>query len=257
MEGNDAGGALELIGVSRRFGEHVAVDDVSLSIERGGFVGLLGRNGAGKSTIIKMATGLLPVSGGRIRVLGTEFTDEESAISIKRRIGAMPEDMALLDRLTGPQFLRFVGRLYGLEDQVIDERARELGETLELAPAPGTLIADYSYGMKKKLALGSALLHGPALVFLDEPFEGIDPIAGRTIRGLLEGLRSRGVTLVLTSHMLEIVEKLCPLIAIIDKGRLLGFGTREEWRERHRGADLESVFVELMGGAKAGALSWL
>lgn len=249
--------ALELINVTRRFGAQVAVDDLTLTLERGAFLGLLGRNGAGKSTIIKMATGLLEPTTGRIRVLGTELDTEARALKVKRQIGVMPEDMALLERLTAPQYLRFVGRLYGLEDSVIDERSRDLFDILELAPAPGSLVMDHSYGMKKKLALASALIHSPAFVFLDEPFEGIDPVAARTIRGLLDRLRQRGVTLVLTSHVLDVVERLCPLIAIIDKGRLIGFGSMEELRERHGAADLETLFIELMGGAQKAELSWL
>jgi ABC-2 type transport system ATP-binding protein len=170
----------------------------------------------------------------------------------------MPEELALIDRLTGPQYLRFVGRIYGLEDDVVDRRREELFDRLDLRPEPGLLICDYSYGMKKKTALSAALLHGPRVVFLDEPFEGIDPVTSRTIRQILEGLSRRGVTLVLTSHVLEIVEKLCPLIAILDEGRLRGFGTLDALRAQHgETGSLEELFVSLMGGAKGGELSWL
>jgi ABC-2 type transport system ATP-binding protein len=248
--------ALELTAVSKRFGTKRAVDALSLRLEPGAFLGLLGRNGAGKSTTIKMATGLILPTEGRIRVLGQDL--EPHLLEVKRQIGVMPEDLALLDRLTGPQYLRFVGRMYGLEDEVIDRRREELFERLDLQPEPGLLIADYSYGMKKKAALSAALLHGPRLVFLDEPFEGIDPVTSRTIRQILESLRRRGVTLVLTSHVLEIVEKLCPLIAILDEGRLCGHGTLDELRAQHGATgSLEELFVSLMGGAKGGALSWL
>ncbi len=167
----------------------------------------------------------------------------------------MPEDMALMEMLTGPQYLRFVGRMYGLEDAVIESRQRELFQTLDLEPGPRTVISDYSFGMKKKVALCAALLHGPRVLFLDEPFEGIDPVTSRTIKEILMTLQSRGVTLVLTSHVLEIVEKLCPLIAILDEGRLKGFGPLAELRGTSE--NLESFFLGLVGGQEKRELSWL
>jgi ABC-2 type transport system ATP-binding protein len=247
--------ALEIAGVTKRFGEKVAVNDLSLRLAPGDFLGLLGRNGAGKSTTLKMVTGLIEPTSGSIRINGLDVGTEP--IAVKRLMGVMPEDMALLDRLTGPQFLRFVGRMYGLTDEVADARREELFVTLDLHPEPGGLITDFSYGMKKKLALCAALIHGPRIVFLDEPFEGIDPVTSRTIKGILLALRGKGVTLVLTSHVLEIVEKTCPLVAIIDEGRLLGFGTLEELRSAHGGGSLESVFLGLVGGGRTGDLSWL
>lgn len=245
--------ALELHQLTKCFGEKVAVDHLDLQLEQGSFLGLLGRNGAGKSTTLKMVTGLLKPTSGGIRVLGLDL--ERDPIAIKRQIGAMPEDMALLDLLTGPQYLRFVGRMYGLEDAVADRRREELFDTLDLKPGPKTLIADYSFGMKKKIALSAALIHGPRLLFLDEPFEGIDAVTNRTIKDILLSLQTRGVTLVLTSHILEVVEKLCPLIAIIDEGRMKGFGQLEDLRQG--GESLESLFVDLVGGARQGELSWL
>jgi ABC-2 type transport system ATP-binding protein len=248
--------ALELVSVTKRFGRKDAVAGLSLRLEPGAFLGLLGRNGAGKSTTINLATGLLRPTEGGIRVLGLDL--EANLLAVKRQIGVMPEELALLDRLTGAQYLRFVGRMYGLADEVIDARRGELFERLDLQPEPGLLICDYSYGMKKKLALSAALVHGPRLLFLDEPFEGIDPVTSRTIRQILEGLSRRGVTLVLTSHVLEIVEKLCPRVAILDEGRLCGHGTLEELRAQHgTTGSLEELFVSLMGGAKGGELSWL
>jgi ABC-2 type transport system ATP-binding protein len=245
--------ALELRNVTKRFGEKVAVDDLSLTIEEGDFVGLLGRNGAGKSTTIKMATGLLDVTSGSISVLGRDIASR--GLEARRLMGVMPEDMALLELLTGPQYLRFVGRMYGLEDTVIDARAKELFDTLDLRPGTRTLVTDYSFGMKKKLALCSALIHAPRLVFLDEPFEGIDAVTNRTIKDILLSLQQRGVTLVLTSHILEVVERLCPRIAIIDEGKLKAWGTHDELG-RGTGT-LESLFVGLVGGEQKAALSWL
>ena len=245
--------ALELTALTKRFGDKAAVDGLYLSLPQGTFLGLLGRNGAGKSTTLKMATGLLQPTSGSVKVLGLDMARDP--IAIKRQIGAMPEDMALLDMLTGPQYLRFVGRMYGLEDAVIDGRSAELFEKLDLQPGPKTLIAEYSFGMKKKIALCAAILHGPKLLFLDEPFEGIDAVTNRTIKDILLSLQSRGTTLVLTSHILDVVEKLCPLIAIIDEGRMKGFGTLDELRQGEE--SLESLFVDLVGGVRTGELSWL
>jgi ABC-2 type transport system ATP-binding protein len=245
--------AIELDHVVKRFGDKVAVDDLSLSLPRGAFVGLLGRNGAGKSTTLKMLTGLVRPTSGRVRILGLDIEDEP--LAVKRRFGVMPEDMALLEMLTGLQYLRFVGRMYGLAEDVIDARSAELFEKLDLTPGPKTVIADYSFGMKKKVALSAALLHGPEVLFLDEPFEGIDPVTSRTIKDILLGLSRRGTTLVLTSHILEIVERLCPTIAILEKGKLLGFGTLDDLKKG--GPSLEHAFVEIVGGARAGELSWL
>jgi ABC-2 type transport system ATP-binding protein len=244
--------AIVLDRVTKQFGETVAVRDLSLTIERGAFVGLLGRNGAGKSTTLKMLTGLLAPTSGKITLLDQDFGAH--ALTLKRRIGVMPEDMALLEMLTGPQYLRFVGRMYGLDDATVDARRAELFEKLDLSPGARTAIADYSFGMKKKVALCAALVHGPEVLFLDEPFEGIDPVTSRTIKDILAALRKRGTTILLTSHILEIVEKLCEEIAILEKGELRRFGTLEDLR---KGASLEAAFVELVGGARAGELSWL
>src|SRR3990167_7166447 len=245
--------ALELKGVTKRFGDKVAVDDLTLSIEPGSFLGLVGRNGAGKSTTLKMATSLVEPTSGSITVLGHDLRHE--SLAARRLMGVMPEDMALLELLTGAQYLHFVGRMYGLADAEIDKRGHELFDTLDLKPGTRTLVADYSFGMKKKLALCAALIHGPKLLFLDEPFEGIDAITNRTIKDILLALQQKGVTLVLTSHILEVVEKLCPLIAIIDEGKLKGFGTFDELRQGKE--SLESLFVNLVGGAPRGGLSWL
>lgn len=245
--------ALELKGVTKRFGDKVAVNDLTLTIGEGEFVGLLGRNGAGKSTTLKMATGLLEPTSGSITVLGLDIATR--ALEARRLMGVMPEDMALLELLTGPQYLRFVGRMYGLEDDVIDHRAKELFDTLDLNPGPRLLVTDYSFGMKKKLALCSALIHAPKLVFLDEPFEGIDAVTNRTIKDILLALQQKGVTLVLTSHILEVVERLCPRIAIIDEGRLKALGTHDELGRGDK--TLEALFVSLVGGEQKGGLSWL
>lgn len=246
---------VEILSVTKRFGEKAAVSDLSLLVRPGAFLGLLGRNGAGKSTLIKMVTGLMKPTSGRIRVMGCE--EVHANVEIKRRIGVMPEGTALLERLTGSQYLQFIGRLYGLEDEIIETRRAELFALLELEPAPRTVIGDYSYGMKKKTALCAALLHGPELLLLDEPFEGIDPVSTRTIKDLLLGLNRKGTTIVLTSHALDLVERLCPVLAIIESGRLVAEGSLAELQSRHGGTEnLEELFMRLMGSSRKGELSW-
>lgn len=251
--------ALDLQDVTKRFGSTVvAVDHLSLSIKQGGFLGLLGRNGAGKTTTIHMCTGLLRPSSGRIVIGGLNV--QERPLAVKQMVGVMPQEEGFFDCLTGQQYLYFVARMYGLEDAHIEKRSAELFETFELAPEPGMLIREYSYGMKKKLGLSAALIHAPRVLFLDEPFEGIDPLTSRTIKEILIGLHQKGITILMSSHILEVVEKLCPLIAIIDCGQLKGFGTMDELRRDHHGettSSLEDLFIQLMGGAKRGELSWL
>ena len=244
--------AIELRGVTKRFGDKVAVSDLSLHVEKGQFLGLLGRNGAGKSTTLKMLTGLLRPTSGSIHILGIDLAT--APLEAKRVIGVMPEDMALLEMLTGPQYLTFVGRMYGLADDLIVARQKELFDVLDLRPAASAIIGDYSFGMKKKVALSAALLHDPPVLVLDEPFEGIDPVTSRTIKDILLALQKKGTTLILTSHILEIVERLCPHVAILHDGALRGFGTVAELSQ---GGTLEKLFVDLVGGPKNGVLSWL
>jgi ABC-2 type transport system ATP-binding protein len=247
--------ALKLENVTKRFGPKVAVDNLSLHVETGSFLGLLGRNGAGKSTTLKMVMGLIRPTSGSVRVLGMSI--ERDDVAIKRQVGVLAEDIAPPEYLTGAQFLRFVGRMYGLDDAVADARGAELCAKLELAPAPGTLIANYSYGMKKKIALCAALIHAPRLLILDEPFEGIDAVSSRTIKDILESLQRRGVTIILSSHIMDVVERLCPLIAILNEGRLLDYGTLEQLKARAGAGSLETLFVQAVGGTTTGELSWL
>jgi ABC-2 type transport system ATP-binding protein len=247
--------ALQLQAVNKHFGETHAVADLDLAVTSGTFLGLLGRNGAGKSTLIKMITGLMQPTSGSIEVLGRSHA--KAPLEIKSRLGVMPEGTALLERLTGPQYLRLVGRLHGIEDEVIDQRRQELFDLLELAPGRRTLIADYSYGMQKKTAFCAALLHGPELLLLDEPFEGIDPVTTRTIKDLLLNLNKGGTTIVLTSHALDLVERLCPQLALIHEGKLVGHGSLDDLRQEHGDAEsLESLFLKMLGSERSGELSW-
>src|SRR5882672_10689705 len=260
--------AVETFDLVRRFQDFVAVDNLNLTVQRGSFFGFLGPNGAGKSTTIKMLTGLLAPTSGRIRVLGRDLSAEP--LQVKRRIGVVPEDLNLFERLTGAEMLSFTGRMYGLQKSEIAERSPELLDLMELSSEPKKLIVEYSHGMKKKLSLACALIHRPEILFLDEPFEGVDAIASRTLKDLLSRLTARGLTVFLTSHVLEIVERLCSDIAIIAQGKLLASGSLNELRKGIRLEDdgeergpisLEEYFIHIVGGTRSTGeeevLQWL
>jgi ABC-2 type transport system ATP-binding protein len=260
--------AIHTHGLTRRFGALTAVEDVTFSVASGQFFGFLGPNGAGKSTTIKMLTGLLEPTSGTMEILGEPFG--AGAVSLKRQIGVVPEGMALLGRLTAPEYLRFVGRMYGLDRETVNQRTEELLEFMQLAGERRKLITDFSHGMQKKLALAAAVIHGPRVLFLDEPFEGVDAIAAGMLKTLLQGMINRGATIFLTSHVLEIVERLCDHVAIIHQGRLVANGSLEELRagvaSHLPGTDspqrltLEEIFLTIVGAAgqeQAQELSWL
>lgn len=262
--------AVEAIHLVRQFGDFVAVDNLNLTLHRGSFFGFLGPNGAGKSTTIKMLTGLLAPTSGTIRVLGRDIAQEP--LEVKRRIGVVPEDLNLFERLTGAEMLAFTGRMYGLGKTEIAERSPELLDLMELRDEPKKLIVEYSHGMKKKLSLACALMHRPEILFLDEPFEGVDAIASRTLKDLLSRLTARGLTVFLTSHVLEIVERLCSDIAIISQGKLLAAGSLDELRkgilvdgegqQQQQGPiSLEEYFIHIVGGDRHSneeeVLQWL
>jgi ABC-2 type transport system ATP-binding protein len=236
--------------LARQFGGLTAVDHIDLQVTAGQFFGFLGPNGAGKSTTIKMLTGLLAPTSGRMQLLGIDFS--ANPVEVKRQIGVVPEGMGLFERLTGVQYLRFVGRMYGLDKPTAEKRAEELLEFMQLADREKTLIADYSHGMQKKMALAAAVIHGPRILFLDEPFEGVDALAAGALKALLGRMTERGVTIFLTSHVLEIVERLCSHLAIIHKGRLVAQGSLEELRSGVPGAEgekktLEQIFLSIVG----------
>jgi ABC-2 type transport system ATP-binding protein len=255
---------LEARGLRRIFASLTAVDNLDLTVERQQFYGFLGPNGAGKSTTIKMLTGLLRPTKGEISIFGLDL--EKNTVEVKRRIGVVPEGLALFERLTGAQLLSFVGRMYGLDRATSTQRTAELLDFMGLTDSADKLVADYSHGMKKKTALAAAVIHRPEMLFLDEPFEGVDAIAATTLKGLLHRFIERGGTIFLTSHVLEVVERLCTHIGIIQNGRLVASGSLNDLRAgvRIAGHDesqltLEEIFLEVVGGAKpdAGALSWL
>ena len=266
--------AISTENLTRHFGDLIAVDGIRLRVASGQFFGFLGPNGAGKSTTIKMLTGLLAPSGGSIEILGRDFLADP--VAVKRQIGVVPESMALFGRLTGAEYLTFTGRMYGLGRAISAERATELLDFMQLADRPKALIADYSHGMKKKLALAAAVIHGPKILFLDEPFEGVDAIASGTLKAMLQRMILHGATIFLTSHVLEIVERLCSHVAIIHRGRLVAQGSLEELRAGVRAAGegegaapgassdqpkltLEEIFLRIVGGSRdtGRELSWL
>ena len=247
--------AIETQGLTRLFDGKPAVEDLALAVPSGAFYGFLGPNGAGKSTTIRMLTGLLAPSAGRARVLGVDLARD--GIDVKRRIGVVPDGLSLFERLSGAEQLRIHGQLYGLARREAARRADELLAALELAADAGKLVGEYSHGMKKKLALGCALIHGPELLFLDEPFEGIDAVAVAGIRRMLQDLVARrAMTIFLTSHVLEVVERLVTHVGIIHHGRLAAQGTLAEVRGT---GTLEEIFIRTVGEdrAPAQALSWL
>jgi ABC-2 type transport system ATP-binding protein len=228
--------AIETDGLTRYFNGSCAVERIDLRVDRGTFYGFLGPNGAGKSTTIKMLTGLLAPTAGRISVLGHDVLDSRAALEAKKRIGVVPESLALFDNLTGPEYLTFVGRIHLLPRDTIRARAAELFDVLGLAGAETKLTLEYSHGMRKKLSLAAALLPNPDLLFLDEPFEGVDAVTARVIRDLLAGFVARGSTVFLTSHVLEIVERLCTHVGIIVRGRLVELScSRRTWNLRGQG----------------------
>ena len=247
--------AIETHGLTRRFGAQVAVDGIDLRVTRGSFYGFLGENGAGKSTTISMLTGVLDPTSGGMSVLGGQPDD-----SIKRRIGVVPDGLLLFDRLTGREHLVFVGRLYGLARAEAGRRAEELLEAMELTQDARKLVADYSFGMRKKLALAAALIHGPELLFLDEPFEGVDAVAKASLTALLADLvRRRKLTVFITSHVLEVVERLCDQVGIIHRGRLVAQGTIADVVHAAGVSSLTDAFVKLVGEGRGAtrALSFL
>ncbi len=214
--------------LTRRFGDLIAVQEVNLRVAPGQFFGFLGPNGAGKSTTIKMLTGLLAATSGRMEILGVDLA--QNSAEVKRQIGVVPEGMALFGRLTGAEYLNFVARMYGLDRITAAKRTAELLDFMQLVDQPKMLVTDYSHGMQKKLALAAAVIHGPKILFLDEPFEGVDAIASNTLKAMLQSMIARGATIFLTSHVLEIVERLCSHVAIIHRGQLVAQGSLEELR---------------------------
>ena len=244
--------------LTKKFRDVAAVDALTLRVARGRFFGFLGPNGAGKSTTMRVLAGLLRPTSGRVLIEGIDVAKDP--LAVKRIIGIVPEEPPLYERLTGAEYLRFCGRMYGLANAETERRAGELLAFLSLDAEAGKLIVDYSQGMRKKLALCAALIHTPQVLFLDEPLNGIDPVSARIVTDLLTSLTRRGVTLFFTSHVLDVVERLCDEVAIIDRGRILAQGTLDEIRAQRNaaGASLEDVFLKLVSAdVQRADLTWM
>lgn len=245
---------IETFGLTKDFGGFRAVDALELRVERGSFYGFLGPNGAGKSTTIKMLTGLMGPSSGTAQILG--YAMDRAPLEIKKQIGVVPEELCLFENLTAREYLVFIGRMYLVAPKLVLDRCEELLSLMGLADTGKTLILEFSTGMRKKLALAAALIHDPDLLFLDEPFEGIDAVASRTIRTVLDRIIQRGSTIFLTSHILEIVERLCTHVGIIRQGKLAAQGPLASLAH---GCSLEDTFIRIVGEGEREPvkLSWL
>jgi ABC-2 type transport system ATP-binding protein len=244
--------AFRFDGLTKRFGDFTAVDGVDLTIAAGSFFGLVGPNGAGKTTLLSMAVGLIRPDAGTSVVNGHDVW--EDPVAAKTALGVLPEAEFLPRRLTGPELLTYVGLLRGLDEGVVAERTGELLRVLDLADAGGFVVADYSTGMRKKIALAVALLHGPRVLVLDEPFESVDPVSAATIRSILHGFISTGGTILFSSHVMPLVEALCDHVAILSEGRIVSSGSLDEVRG---GRSLDDAFAELIGGERTPeTLSW-
>jgi ABC-2 type transport system ATP-binding protein len=237
--------ALELRGLTKRFGATTAVDAIDLTVPSGSFYGVVGPNGAGKTTLLSMATGLLSPDAGTAKVHGLDVWRDP--LAAKRMIGNLADGVDLFDRLTGEQLITYTGMLFSLDRAVIAERTRDLLQLLDLEGSAGALVSDFSAGMTKKIALACALIHSPRVVVLDEPFESVDPVSAANIRDILEGFVRSGGTVVVSSHSMDLVQRMCDHVAIVARGRVLVAGTVDEVR----GAEtLEDRFLELVGGRR-------
>lgn len=245
---------MDAAGLVKRFGDKVAVGGVDLAIPAGAFYGLVGPNGAGKTTLIRMMVGLLRPDTGTVRILEQPVWPEPAAI--KDRVGILPDDLRLFERLTGEELLTYLGLLRELPRDTVDTRTADLLATLGLTADAQTLVADYSTGMRKKIALAAALLHAPPVLFLDEPFESVDPISARVITEVLDTYRHRGGTVVFSSHVMDTVERLCDHVAILAAGAIARQGTLDEVRAGKR---LDDAFADAVGAPldAAGELDWL
>lgn len=262
---NEGGSHTEEMAVVARdllqvFGQKTAVNRLNLSVRRGEFFGFLGPNGAGKSTTIKMFTGLLRPTAGQAYVSGINVWQDQ--LRARSLMGVLPEYLNIYERLSGREFLTFAGHMYGLPKADIQRRSEELLHVLTLNDDADKLVIDYSVGMRKKIGLAAALIHRPQVLFLDEPFEGIDPVSSRVIRDILNDLTRHGTTIFFSSHIMEVVERLCTRVGIINQGMLVAEGTLEELRSRASGegrdATLEDVFMKVIGvQEEAHNLSWL
>lgn len=245
--------AIALHGLWRRFGQKVAVAGIDLTIPAGSFYGLVGPNGAGKTTTLSMATGLLSPDAGTVLVHGVDLWAHPT--EVKRAIGVLPDGVRLFDRLTGAQLVTYAGLLQGLDRPTVTARTRDLLAAVGLEQDADTLVVDYSAGMTKKVALACALVHAPRVLVLDEPFEAVDPVSAANIREILHQYVAGGGTVVVSSHVMDLVQRMCDHVAVIAEGHVLAAGTVDEVRA---GRSLEERFVDLVGGRISGeGIAWL
>ena len=245
--------AIEIRGLTKAFGQKVAVARINLDIPSGSFYGLVGRNGAGKTTTISMVTGMLMPSEGTAYVRGIDMWTEP--LKAKAHLGVLPDGVHLFDKLTGEQLITYSGYLHGIDKETVASRVKDLLTAMDLTDAAGRAVADYSAGMTKKIALAAALVHAPSVLILDEPFEAVDPVSAANIQDILRGFVASGGTVVISSHVMDLVQRLCDHVAVMDSGRILAAGTVDEVRA---GVSLEERFVQLVGGRTSSeGLSWL
>jgi len=245
--------ALSFRGLAKRFGSKIAVDGISLDVPAGSFFGIVGPNGAGKTTTLSMATGLLRPDFGTAVVHGVDVWAQP--LEAKKLMGILPDGVRLFDRLSGEQLVTYAGLLRGMARDVVAARVGELLAALDLSQDAGTLVVDYSAGMTKKIALASALIHAPKVLVLDEPFESVDPVSAANIRDILDRYVATGGTVIVSSHVMDLVQRMCDHVAVVAAGRILAAGTVEQVRA---GATLEERFVQLVGGRnRTEGLEWL
>jgi ABC-2 type transport system ATP-binding protein len=245
--------ALKLTGLVKRFGDKTAVAGINLEIEAGSFFGIVGPNGAGKTTTLSMVTGLLKPDAGSVALHGVDVWADP--VEAKRKLGVLPDRLRLFDRLSGAQMLFYAGVLRGLDKATVKSRTKDLAAAFGLEESLDRLVTDYSAGMTKKLALAAAMIHSPRILVLDEPFESVDPVSAANIIEILQRYTAAGGTVVLSSHTMNLIERVCDSVAIVVNGRVLSTGTMAEVRD---GKSLEDRFVELAGGRKAAeGLEWL
>lgn len=253
VDGSDAPAALSIRGLAKRFGDKIAVNGINLDVPAGSFYGLVGPNGAGKTTSLSMATGLLRPDYGQVWVHGVDVWNQP--LEAKKLMGILPDGVRLFDRLSGEQLVTYAGLLRGMDRHTVAGRVADLLQALDLANDAGTLVVDYSAGMTKKIALASALVHAPKLLVLDEPFESVDPISAANIRDILHSYVVSGGTVIVSSHVMDLVQRMCDHVAVIAGGNVLAAGTVNEVRG---GSSLEDRFVELVGGrTQTEGLEWL
>ncbi len=249
--------AIEIVELRKDYNGFFAVDGLTVTVPAGCFFGFLGPNGAGKTTTIRMLMGLVQPTSGSIKVLGLPLP--EKSYEIRKEIGLVPDDSLLFDHLTGSEYLQFVARMYGLPRPMAIERARELMSLFELDEHEKKLIGEYSRGMRKRVAMAAALIHRPKLFLMDEPFEGVDAVGARLMKDILLEQVRRGCTIFLTSHVLEVVERLCDRLAIINRGKVVVEGTLNELRAQaaESSSTLEEIFVRVVGAKTSEKLDWL